>query len=39
MDALRSWYACYDYAETPGIRQTALERRPLFVPGVDPAPE
>ncbi|TXI64586.1 DUF1330 domain-containing protein [Mycolicibacterium mageritense] len=35
METLTNWYASDDYAEALTIRGTALERRLLFVPGVD----
>jgi uncharacterized protein (DUF1330 family) len=34
MERLREWYASSDYAEALKIRQTALDRRLLFVEGV-----
>jgi uncharacterized protein (DUF1330 family) len=34
MDQLRAWYASADYAEALAIRQTALDRRLLFVEGI-----
>jgi len=34
---LRSWYASADYAEALAIRETALTRRLIFVPGVEDA--
>jgi len=37
MDRLRSWYASADYAEALAVRETALTRRLLFVPGVEDA--
>ncbi len=37
MDRLRSWYASSDYAEALAVRETALTRRLLFVPGVEKA--
>ena len=36
MDALTTRSASEDYAEALGIRDAALERRLLFVPGFDP---
>ena len=30
MERLRAWYASADYAEALAVRQTALDRRPLF---------
>ena len=35
MEVLRSWYASTDYAEALAVRETALTRRLLFVPGVE----
>ena len=35
MDQLQSWYASDDYAEALAIGKTALDRRLLFVPGLD----
>ncbi len=37
MDRLRSWYASTDYAEALAVRETALTRRLLFVPGGEDA--
>ncbi len=37
MQALRSWYVSADYAEALAVRDTALTRRLLFVPGVEDA--
>lgn len=37
MEMLEAWYASDDYAEALAIRQTALDRRLLFVPGVSSA--
>ena len=34
MERLREWYASPEYAEALKIRQTALERRLIFVEGV-----
>ncbi|HEY4204168.1 MAG TPA: DUF1330 domain-containing protein, partial [Xanthobacteraceae bacterium] len=34
MARLREWYASEDYAEALKVRQTALERRLLFVEGL-----
>jgi uncharacterized protein (DUF1330 family) len=34
MEQLRSWYRSPDYAEALAVRQTALDRRLLFVEGV-----
>jgi uncharacterized protein (DUF1330 family) len=36
MERLREWYASPEYAEALKLRQTALERRLLFVEGVSP---
>jgi uncharacterized protein (DUF1330 family) len=36
MTKAREWYASPDYAEALKFRQTALERRLLFVEGVSP---
>jgi uncharacterized protein (DUF1330 family) len=38
MDRLQAWYASSDYAEALAIRQTALDRRLLFVDGVRQSP-
>jgi uncharacterized protein (DUF1330 family) len=35
MDHARRWYASADYAEALAVRRTALDRRLLFVEGVD----
>lgn len=35
MRALHDWYGSDDYAEALAVRQTALDRRLLFVEGVD----
>ncbi len=35
MAKLRAWYASDDYAEALAIGKSALDRRLLFVPGVD----
>jgi uncharacterized protein (DUF1330 family) len=35
MEKLATWYASDDYAEALEIRSTALDRRLLFVPGID----
>jgi len=35
MDELRSWYASADYAEALAVRETAMTRRLLFLPGAD----
>jgi uncharacterized protein (DUF1330 family) len=34
MERLREWYASSEYAEALKVRQTALERRLIFVEGV-----
>jgi uncharacterized protein (DUF1330 family) len=34
MERLREWYASAEYAEALKVRQTALERRLIFVEGV-----
>jgi uncharacterized protein (DUF1330 family) len=36
MERLREWYASPEYAEALKLRQTALERRLIFVEGVAP---
>jgi len=36
MERLREWYASPEYAEALKVRQTALERRLIFVEGVAP---
>ena len=36
MERLREWYASAEYAEALKLRQTALERRLVFVEGVAP---
>ncbi len=36
MERLREWYASPEYAEALKVRQTALERRLVFVEGVAP---
>ena len=36
MMRLREWYASAEYAEALEVRQTALERRLIFVEGVAP---
>ena len=36
MDRLREWYASPEYAEALTVRQTALDRRLIFVEGVAP---
>ena len=36
MERLREWYASPEYAEALRLRQTALERRLIFVEGVAP---
>lgn len=38
MEALHTWYHSPDYAEALSIRQTALNRRLLFVEGPPPVP-
>ena len=38
MERLQAWYASADYAEALAIRQTALDRRLLFVDGTHHAP-
>ena len=38
MERLQAWYASADYAEALAIRQTALDRRLLFVDGAPTAP-
>jgi uncharacterized protein (DUF1330 family) len=37
MARLREWYASPEYAEALKVRQTALDRRLIFVEGVSPA--
>ena len=37
MEKLRQWYASPEYAEALKVRQTALDRRLIFVEGVPPA--
>jgi uncharacterized protein (DUF1330 family) len=37
MERLREWYASVEYAEALKVRQTALDRRLIFVEGVPPA--
>jgi uncharacterized protein (DUF1330 family) len=37
MQRLREWYASPEYAEALKVRQTALDRRLIFVEGVPPA--
>ncbi len=37
MARLREWYASAEYAEALKVRESALERRLLFVEGVAPA--
>jgi uncharacterized protein (DUF1330 family) len=37
MERLREWYASAEYAEALKARQTALDRRLIFVEGVPPA--
>jgi uncharacterized protein (DUF1330 family) len=36
MERLREWYASPEYAEALKLRQTALDRRLIFVEGVAP---
>jgi uncharacterized protein (DUF1330 family) len=36
MERLREWYASTEYAEALKVRQTALDRRLIFVAGVPP---
>jgi uncharacterized protein (DUF1330 family) len=36
MERLRDWYASPEYAEALKVRQTALDRRLIFVEGVAP---
>ena len=36
MERLREWYASPEYAEALKVRQTALDRRLIFVEGVAP---
>ena len=36
MERLREWYASPEYAEALKVRQTALDRRLIFVEGVVP---
>jgi uncharacterized protein (DUF1330 family) len=36
MERLRKWYASAEYAEALKLRQTALDRRLIFVEGVAP---
>ena len=38
MERLRAWYASADYAEALAVRQTALDRRLLFVDGARISP-
>jgi len=37
MERLREWYASPEYAQALKVRQTALDRRLIFVEGVAPA--
>ena len=37
MEKLRQWYASPEYAEALKVRQTALDRRLIFIEGVPPA--
>jgi uncharacterized protein (DUF1330 family) len=36
MERLREWYASPEYAQALKVRQTALDRRLIFVEGVVP---
>ena len=36
MERLREWYASPEYAEALKVRQSALDRRLIFVEGVEP---
>jgi uncharacterized protein (DUF1330 family) len=36
MERLREWYASAEYAEALKLRQTALDRRLIFIEGVAP---
>jgi uncharacterized protein (DUF1330 family) len=38
MERLRAWYTSADYAEALAVRQTALDRRLLFVDGAHISP-
>ena len=38
MERLQAWYASADYAEALAVRQTALDRRLLFVDGAPTSP-
>ncbi len=38
MQQIRKWYASPEYAEALRFRGTALDRRLMFVEGVDPRP-
>ena len=38
MERLQAWYASADYAEALAVRQTALDRRLLFVDGAHISP-
>ena len=38
MERLQAWYASADYAEALALRQTALDRRLLFVDGAPTSP-
>lgn len=38
MERLRAWYASADYAEALAVRQTALDRRLLFIDGAHISP-
>jgi uncharacterized protein (DUF1330 family) len=35
MEQLRAWYSSSDYADALAVRETALTRRLLFVPGIE----
>jgi uncharacterized protein (DUF1330 family) len=37
MERLREWYASPEYAQALKVRQTALDRRLIFIEGVVPA--
>jgi uncharacterized protein (DUF1330 family) len=37
MERLREWYASPEYAEALNVRQSAFDRRLIFVEGVPPA--
>jgi len=38
MERLQAWYRSADYAEALAVRQTAMDRRLLFVDGAHTAP-